>query len=108
MGRFIVRMERDGVERFLEWSTVVDAPVTYGLSEDDLRQHVLRRYGEESLEALPARLERARRNGTSALDGLSLAELFEGNRAGEGETCLTADEIWNRYCARRDTEGTPG
>ncbi len=30
MGQYIVKIPCDGVEYYLEWSSVVDSPVTYG------------------------------------------------------------------------------
>ncbi len=104
MANGIIRLERGGREWFLEWSTVVDAPVTCGMSEAELRDHVKEEYGNRGLERIEARLERCRRCGHSYLDDESqtVAEFVEYNRAGPGESCLTVDELIDAYCVRRE------
>ena len=85
-------------DKYLEWSTVVDAPLTPGLTLEQLQEHIGSKYGPERLKHLPARLERVHRCGTSTLEGISVADLIASNRAGENETRLTEDEIYERYC----------
>lgn len=40
MPRFIIKLTdpKDGLSYYLIWSTVVDAPVTYGLSLDEIKE----------------------------------------------------------------------
>ncbi len=97
MGQFIARLERDGVERFLLWSEVVDAPVSYLLSEEQLTAYIKDEKGQEGLRELPARLERARRYGTSLLEHRSVEEACYPNRAGKRESCLRVSELWDAY-----------
>lgn len=94
MGRFIA--EFGG--KYLEWSTVIDAPVTNLMDPDELTEYIGMEYGQSGLNELPARLARVEKQGTSALSGLSKADLLRWNRAGENESHLaTEEEIVARY-----------
>jgi len=104
MGRCIVRLEApEGHPVYLEWSTVVDAPVTYAMTREELEEHVREEYGNQGLEELPARLERADRCGASWRDAYreSAEDTIRGNRAGPNETELTVEQIIERYWTRR-------
>lgn len=84
MGRGIIKLEDD---RYLEWSTVVDAPVSASLDRDE----AVKAWGEE-------RIARADEKGTSFLDVTeSAANYVRLNRAGPGETCLTMEQICKGY-----------
>jgi len=83
---------------YLEWSTIVDAPVSFGMTLIELKEYIKDRYGQEGLLELPTRLERLEDKGTSFLDDVSAEDTVAGNRSGEGEACLTLDEIYDRYC----------
>ncbi len=102
MPRYIVKLE----DRYFEWSTVVDAPVTYPMTLEQFEAYYREEYGRVGMEQLPERLERVERQGTSArgyeTPGRSCVEgLLACNRAGPRETCLTLDEL--RDWARRET-----
>lgn len=103
MGRPIVKIK----DKYLEWSTIVDAPVTYGMTTPELKAYIRFQYGAEGLEELPPRLARADQHGTSALPPSSFAGLIESNRAGDNETHLSIEEIYERYCTQSpfDTGG---
>lgn len=92
MGRCIIKIK----DKYFEWSTVVDAPVTRGMTERQLTRHIKAEYGNEGLSELHRRLERVAQNGTS-FHGCTLDKLIELNRAGDNETCLTLDEIYEKY-----------
>jgi len=92
MGRYIIKIK----DRYFEWSTVVDAPITYGMTEDELRAYTKDEYGEEGLSRLPERLARVAQNGCSS-HVESLADVIVYNRAGPNETRLTEEEIYARY-----------
>jgi hypothetical protein len=93
MPRAIIKIK----DKYFEWSTVVDAPVTNGMTEAELLEYVKERHGSEGLRQLPERLARVRANGTSFHAYGNLDELLKLNRAGDGETCLTKDEIYAKY-----------
>lgn len=74
MPHYIIEL-RDGDARWLlEWSTVVDAPITFGMSEPEFLAYYREQHGERALAGLPERLARVAKAGTSALtwtlDGL--------------------------------------
>lgn len=76
------------------WSTICDAPLfKEGCTLASLRAYIKQRYGEQGLEELPARLERAHKNGHSAYSGGSLEDLLICNRAGPNETELSFDDF---------------
>lgn len=99
MPSYIIRMQRGDDVRYLEWSSIVDAPVTYGMTLDEFREHYRERYGTDGLRLLPDRLARVEAKGTSSHVHDSLADHLIVNRAGPGETELTEAEIWDAYCA---------
>lgn len=94
MGRYIIKLN----EYYLEWSTIVDAPVTFGMKRADFEAYYREMYGTEGSRDLPGRLERADKKGTSAHDHESAADVISGNRAGPNESKLTQDEIYRAYC----------
>jgi hypothetical protein len=87
MGRYVAKL---GENAYCEWSTVVDAPLTYIATRAD----AVRAWGED-------RVTRADRNGTSILDGYPAGrtpdEIVRGNRAGPDESELTVAEIIKAY-----------
>ena len=92
MGRGFIKIK----DRYFEWSTVVDAPVTYAMTLDELKEYVREEYGNEGLEYLPPRLERVEKTGTSFV-GETLKSVLSANRAGENEKRISADKIYQRY-----------
>lgn len=112
MPSYVIRFERDGQEWFGLWSTVVDAPTTCALTEDELRAtyNVL---VEEPRGDLNERIDRARLRGHSARpfpdapDWKCLDDLIGFNRAGEDEECLTVDEVLDGMIAARSIETAP-
>jgi len=90
MGRCIVKLK----DVYFEWSSVVDAPVTYGMKKEDFIDYYREEYGRSGMEELLKRLERVEKSGTSLLTQVSAEELLTFNRAGEKESCLSLDEIY--------------
>lgn len=100
MPRYAVRVEDRGREFWLEWSTVVDAPITYGMSRDEYREYVRDERGREGLERLDLRLA------TDWLPPL-LADEYSGNRAGLNGSWLTLAQLVDHYCHGRPDEDQP-
>jgi hypothetical protein len=67
------------------------------LTLQELTEKIRSEYGQRGLQELPERLERAHATGCSGLDGISLADCIEGNRAGPQESELTFDEFVAKY-----------
>lgn len=96
MGHSIIKIK----DKYLIWSTVVDAPITYGMTLGELKDYIRAKYGEEGLRQLPPRLVRVEETDTSSL-GFSLSKLISCNRAGEGETHLPLAKLYKEYCENR-------
>jgi hypothetical protein len=98
MPRYIVRLDDGGTAYYLEWSTIVDAPVTSGMTLDQFTTWYGEEYGRAGLEELPPRLERVNQTGVSrAWRGSTVDNLIRCNRAGKDETCLTREQIIDHY-----------
>jgi hypothetical protein len=106
MPRYIVKLtdEKTNTNYYLEWSTVVDAPITYGMSLEEFNDYYKEEYGNSGLEQLAARMERVEQKGTSSMLDASADEVISFNRAGDGETCITKEQIIQKFCIDRPTE----
>lgn len=94
MAKFIVKLD----DYYLEWSTIVDAPTTYGMSEDEFREYYRDEYGRNGSLDLEERLERCKKYGTSMIPGHTPEDLIVCNRAGPEESELTLKQIKSVYC----------
>ncbi len=92
MGTGIIKIK----DRYFEWSTIVDAPVTCGMTLGELNEYIQETYGKSGTDELPSRMSRVFMRGTS-FHNMTLDDVISGNRAGEHEACLTADEIYEKY-----------
>lgn len=101
MGRYIIKLT-DKISKkdfYLEWSTVVDVPVTFGMSLGEFKDYYLSEYGNSCYEKLVDRLLRVEEKGTSAI-GETLSEILHCNRAGRKEGKLTKQKIVENYCIK--------
>src|SRR5689334_10516600 len=89
MPTFICKL--DGM--YFEWSTIVDAPTTYGMTLSAFKRYYRDEYGRSGYADLARRLERVKEIGTSSLMHKSVEDVVAYNRAGPKETSLTLDEI---------------
>jgi hypothetical protein len=101
MPRFIIKLTDKHNDYFLDWSTIVDAPITYGMDEEEFLKYHLEEYGKNESQDAPQRIKRAKETGTSSLC-YTLDELIDFNRAGPNETNLTYDELVEKYCAKKE------
>ena len=99
MPRYIIKLSDNNKDWYLEWSTIVDAPVTYGMSLVDFKAFYKEEYGNQGMEKLEERLKRVEKQGTSALY-CSVDGLISYNRAGPKESSLSKQEIIDIYCTR--------
>lgn len=85
-------------KRFVEWSTVVDAPITYSMSQDELTAWHLEEFGRREHDAnFQDRLQRTIEFGTSLRTPESAEDAAIANRAGEGEAEISLQEIAAQY-----------
>ena len=99
MPRPIIKLTdpESGMAYYLEWSTVVDAPVTYGMNLIEFKTHYESEYGAAGMRDLDERLSRVQASGCSS-HRFDLDELIECNRAGPNESQISKAEILERYC----------
>jgi len=97
MPKFIVKLEG----YYFEYSTIVDAPVTFGMSLDEFKEYYQVEYGRQGMNGLPERLERVEAKGSSAIDREDATDTLSGNRAGPNESELTVEQIYQAYCLRQ-------
>jgi hypothetical protein len=98
MGRAIVKIK----DKYLEWSSIVDAPLTWGMTLDELKEYIKAEYGSNGLLDLKNRLSRIEEKGTSYIDCCSVEDVISFNRAGPYETDLTKEQLYTAYCERKE------
>lgn len=89
MGSYIVRFDGPNGPRYCEWSTIVDAPVTRGMTFGELHEYIAEQYGSTGSLAMPGRMARVAQKGTSAMNHDSLVSCVWLNRAGPDESRLS-------------------
>lgn len=85
MGRYIVKL---APEKYLHWSTVVDAPISYLMGRDEMKAYIMAE-DHQTAEEVEVRLARTDKKGTSALDFGSLEGIEACNRAGYKEANIS-------------------
>jgi hypothetical protein len=98
MPRYIVKLTEDDKSWYMEWSTVVDAPRTFGMSLEEFKEYYKEEYGRSSLQELEDRLKRVEERGTSCMLDKSAEDTISWNRAGKDETNLSIKQIIDFYC----------
>lgn len=96
MPRYILHHEETGL--FLEYSTIVDAPVSTAAPYDEFLEFMCHEYGHHDVESHKARLERARVKGCSSHDPTEdLRSAIICNRAGRDETEMSFEQFVKHY-----------
>lgn len=94
MGRAIIKIK----DYYLIWSSVVDAPVSFGMNRVELEKWLKEEYGRAGLSDWLRMIPRVDEIGTSFYERDSVEDTIDGNRAGPMGACLTLDEIYTAYC----------
>ena len=97
MGRPIIKLG----DYYLEYSSIVDAPIMFGLTLEEFKDYYRTKYGTSGMDGLGARLERADLYGTSYLEKQNVGDAISCNRAGPDNSELTEEEIYQAYCLRK-------
>lgn len=85
--------DETGRRWYFTWSSITDSPTSPAMSLAELRAYVRRRAADRAASDLQRALPRIMETGTSELDSRSAKETVEPcNRAGEGETWLSAEQ----------------
>lgn len=98
MARIFIRLQN----LYCEWSTIVDAPVSYMMNAGELIAYIEKRYGEQGLREAEASLANLKDHGTSCCYPWSPAQIIANNRAGENSTELDEAGIVARYMHAKD------
>lgn len=101
MPRYIVKLKENA---YVEWSTIVDAPVSYVLTREHMLAHLDITYGTSSVAENRKRLERTDKHGTSCQSPYSMESLVSCNRAGDKEENISLEEILERYDLKNQEE----
>lgn len=91
-----------GEDRFLVWSSVVDAPIAFALTAEEFTAFVVRDAERVARGDAARMLAAARDTGTSSRMVRSLADVICVNRAGPDEARLKEDEIMEFYVRRKE------
>lgn len=100
MGRAIIKLNDGERDWYLEWSTISDAPVTNGMSLEEMKARQTERYGTAGIEDWEYRVKLLHLVGTTWFGGESVDATIADNRAGDGESCLTKEQLIAKYCHR--------
>lgn len=101
MGRCIIKLKG----YYLIWSSIVDAPITHGMTIDELTEFIRDEYGNEGLRRLPNRLAKVEEYGTSAWPRYSVDALISLNRAGPSGSRLSKKQLYAQYCPAQEGDG---
>ena len=107
MPSYIVRLDDGPVAYYLEWSTIVDAPITYGTNREEFEREYCKRHGADGASGLPDRMARVDAKGTSSRIHDNADDVIGFNRAGANETCLSRDQIIEFYCRNQGESERP-
>lgn len=92
MGKCVIMLEG----KFMQWSSVTDAPESPLLSEDLFTQYWKDEYGRSGVIDFPRVMETTKQRGCS-YGGMTVNEVISNNRAGEKEKKLTKAQIIKAY-----------
>lgn len=99
MERFIVKLDKN---KYVEWSSVVDAPVTFILNKEEMLSYLDEMHGKISFSKNRKDIDMADRKGTSSLIYNDVKLLLSCNGAGEKEESISLDEILKKYKRKKE------
>ncbi len=101
MPRIVCKFATPEGERYLIWSTVVDAPITFGLPLDEFEDYIRETQDQEDARYFrDVLLPRLEHNTTTSQMEPTVEELVTFNRAGIDQTTLTLEQIVDFFCIR--------
>ena len=80
---------------YFEWSSVVDAPVTSGMTLDEFKKYYRDEYGRHGFEGLAKRLEKVELESTTD-PFCTIEELIQTNRCGPRGGAVSRETIIKR------------
>lgn len=102
MSRYIVKLTDPvtSTDYYLEWSTIVDSPVTYGMSLQEFKNYYKEEYGRSGLLDLDQRLALVEKNGISSMNNSHTLNWLLSQHVDK----LTPEQILQKYCIDRPSE----
>jgi len=93
MGHILIKLKtKPQIENcYLVYSTIVDAPITYGATKKQIINWYKKEYGRQGLEGMDRRFEKAE-------DDNFVKSVICLNRAGENEKHISYKKMIQRYC----------
>ena len=101
MAHHVIKLEK----YYLEWSTVLDAPITIGTTLARFKTYYRRKYGSEGIKYLQERMYRLEEKSIASSYYNYADDLIKCNRAGPDETCLKVGELIKVYCKLESFNG---
>ena len=89
MPRYIVKL----CDKYVEYSTIVDAFVTRPMTLAQFKAYYYIEYGASAMPALDGRLARVENYGTSDPEPTSADKMLRFNRLGPHESCLYMEQV---------------
>jgi hypothetical protein len=106
MPRYTIKLHDSEFNRdyYMEWSTVVDAPITFGCNLEEFTEYYRNEYGRDGMALFEERIKRVEEKGISAFPPFDNLENFlKNNRAGEQEKYLDKEAILSYFCRNQNT-----
>lgn len=100
MSLTIIKLDTPDGPRYLEYSSIVEAPITFGMTLQEFTDYYRAQYGWSGMDEFAYRLARVDARGTSSMTCDSAEQTLLGNRAGDRETELTKEQIVDWYCVK--------
>ncbi len=106
MGSKIIKLvdDQDGQEYYMEWSSMADAPLSYGMPLIEFREHYKEHYGTTGLHVfdtidLPQIIKKGHnvKNVPAGVDYIQV-ECIDTNRAAGGESKLSKEDLIQIFC----------
>lgn len=103
MPRYIVKVG----DRYGEWSTIVDAPVSKLMPLDEFTAYYAEQYGKNSLPHLSVRLSRVEAKGTSEVNASCADDTMDLNRYGDGGERISVKRVIEKWKQATDFPEEP-
>lgn len=94
MGHSIIKL----ADKYLIWSSVVDAPITYGMNLEEIKRYCVIEYDMSFLE-IESKLKIVEEKGTSSYLFKNVDDQIALNHAGENGECLSKEEVIKAFCS---------